>query len=165
VAQLVEALSYKSQRSRFRFPMVSLEFSIDINLQMAIWPWDLTDLSTRGKGGRCLRLTTLPLSCADCLEIWEPRYPGTLRPCPGIALPYLAWRRWVVRFRARPRNRLRRPNGRHSWSGRFSEIPCPCIYPVSIPRPRPARSLFTVSTELLMSDSKPCWKALTFEIC
>jgi hypothetical protein len=30
------------------------------------------------------------------------------------------------------------------------------IHPVSIPRPRPARSLFTVSTELLVSDSKPC---------
>jgi len=26
-----------------------------------------------GKGGRCLRLTTLPPSYADCLEIWEPQ--------------------------------------------------------------------------------------------
>jgi len=25
-----------------------------------------------GKGGRCVGLTTLPPSCADCLEIWEP---------------------------------------------------------------------------------------------
>jgi len=25
-----------------------------------------------GKGGRCVWLTTLPPSCADCLEIWEP---------------------------------------------------------------------------------------------
>ena len=24
-----------------------------------------------GKGGRCVGLTTLPPSCADCLEIWE----------------------------------------------------------------------------------------------
>ena len=32
-----------------------------------------------GKGGRCLRLTTLPPSCDDCLEIWEPQPPGTLR--------------------------------------------------------------------------------------
>jgi len=29
-------------------------------------------------------LTTLPPSCADCLEIWEPQPPGTLRACPGL---------------------------------------------------------------------------------
>ena len=36
------------------------------------------------KGGQCVRLTTLPPSCADCLEIWEPQLPGTLRVCPGL---------------------------------------------------------------------------------
>jgi len=36
-----------------------------------------------GKGSQCVGLTTLPLSCADCLEIWEPQPPGTLRACPG----------------------------------------------------------------------------------
>jgi hypothetical protein len=25
-----------------------------------------------GKDGRCIRVTTLPLSCAECLEILEP---------------------------------------------------------------------------------------------
>jgi hypothetical protein len=29
----------------------------------------------------------LPPSCADCLEIWQPRPPGTLRACYGTALP------------------------------------------------------------------------------
>jgi hypothetical protein len=38
-----------------------------------------------GKGSRCTGLTTLPPSCADCLEIWEPQPPGTLRACNGIA--------------------------------------------------------------------------------
>jgi hypothetical protein len=37
-----------------------------------------------GKGVRCVRLTTLPPSCTDCLEIWEPQHPGTLRECPGL---------------------------------------------------------------------------------
>jgi len=31
-----------------------------------------------GKGGRSIRLTTLPPSCADSLELWEPHPPGTL---------------------------------------------------------------------------------------
>jgi hypothetical protein len=37
-----------------------------------------------GKGGRCVWLTTLPPSCTDCLEIWEPQRPGTLWACPGL---------------------------------------------------------------------------------
>ena len=37
-----------------------------------------------GKGGRCVGLTTLPPSFADCLEIWEPQPPGTLRVCPVL---------------------------------------------------------------------------------
>ena len=31
-----------------------------------------------GKGGRCVGVTTLPPSCAECLEIWEPLPPGPL---------------------------------------------------------------------------------------
>jgi hypothetical protein len=37
-----------------------------------------------GKGGRCVGLTTLPPSGADCLEIWEPQPPGPLRACLGL---------------------------------------------------------------------------------
>jgi hypothetical protein len=37
-----------------------------------------------GKGGRRLGLTTLPHSCADFLEIWEPQPPGTLWAYPGL---------------------------------------------------------------------------------
>jgi hypothetical protein len=35
----------------------------------------------RDKGGRCVGLTTLPPSCADCLEFWETQPPGSLRVC------------------------------------------------------------------------------------
>jgi hypothetical protein len=37
-----------------------------------------------GKGCRCVRLTTLPPSCVDGLEIWEPHPPGTLTACPSL---------------------------------------------------------------------------------
>jgi hypothetical protein len=82
-------------RSRVRFPMVSLEFFIDIILPAAIWPWGWLSLWQKwvpgifpgGKDGRYLDLTYLPPSYADCLEIWEPQPPWTLRACNGNALP------------------------------------------------------------------------------
>jgi hypothetical protein len=56
----------------------------------------------RGKGGRCVGLTTLPPSCADCLEIWEPQPPGTLkdwiglnRDCFFVTTCYLLWS-WLL---------------------------------------------------------------------
>ena len=49
-------------------------------------------MSTRnipwGKGGRCVRLTSLP-SCAESHEIWEPKPPGTLWATPGLLYLYL----------------------------------------------------------------------------
>jgi len=65
---------------------------IDIILPAKLWPCS-DSASNRNeyqehflgvKGGRCVGLTTLPPSCADLLEIWEPQPPGTLRACPGL---------------------------------------------------------------------------------
>jgi hypothetical protein len=88
-------------RSRVRFPMVSLEFFIDIILLAALWSRSLDAASNRnkyqkhllvGKGGRCVELT-LPTSCADFLEIWEPQPPASLwaRNRPEHGLFYLAF--------------------------------------------------------------------------
>jgi len=50
----------------------------------------LTEMSTRniswGKGGRCVGLTTLPPSCADFLEIWNPQ--GLSKPVMGLLYIY-----------------------------------------------------------------------------
>jgi len=51
---------------------------------------DYQEYFLRGKGGWCVGLTTVPHSCADCLEMWELHLPGTLKfcqACLGIALP------------------------------------------------------------------------------
>ena len=46
-------------------------------------------LTAVSKSGRCAELKNLPHSCADCLEIWEPQSPGSLRACSGSALLYV----------------------------------------------------------------------------
>ena len=56
----------------------------------------LTEMSTRNisgaKGGRCVTLTTIPPSCAKCLEIWNLKLlepSGPVQVCNGTVLPFL----------------------------------------------------------------------------
>jgi hypothetical protein len=57
--------------------MVPLESFIDLILPAAPWPWGwlshwhkwIPGISPGGKGGRCVGLTTITSSCAECLEI------------------------------------------------------------------------------------------------
>jgi len=64
--------------------MVSLEFFIDINIPAAIdsasYSNEYQEYFLGGIGDRCVGPTTF----TDCLEIWEPQPPGTLRACPGL---------------------------------------------------------------------------------
>ena len=86
VAQLVEALRYKSEGRGFdpsgrTMSLGSTQPLIELSTRNISWG---------AKGGRCVGLTTLPPSCADCLEIWglnllEPS--GPVQACNGIALP------------------------------------------------------------------------------
>jgi len=60
------------------------------------------NISCGGKGGRCVGLTTLKPSYADCLEIWEPHAPGILRVCPrgdDLPLPLPTIFRKILRHR------------------------------------------------------------------
>ena len=79
-------------RSRIRYPMVSLEFSLTSSLrprhglgvESASNRNECQDYFLVGKGGRCLVLTTLPPSRGFCLEPWETQPRGTLRTCPVL---------------------------------------------------------------------------------
>jgi hypothetical protein len=53
------------------------------------------EISPGGKDGRCVGLTTLPPSCAECLEILEPQPVGNLGVYLGLYrdsfMPYLLY--------------------------------------------------------------------------
>ena len=79
-------------RSRVRFPMCHWNFSLTYSFRLHYGP-GVDSFSDRNehqeyflgvKGDRCVGLTTLPPSCADCLEIWEPQAPRDLRARPGL---------------------------------------------------------------------------------
>jgi hypothetical protein len=80
VVQLVEALLYKLEGSGFD----SWWCHCGPGVCSASNRNEYQEYFLEGKGGRCVGLTTLPHSCADCLEIWEPQPPGTLWACPGL---------------------------------------------------------------------------------
>jgi hypothetical protein len=74
------------ESSRFRFPVRSLQYFLDFIYPARIWPGDQSATNSNecqvhvlgNKGGRCVWLTTLVPSCADCLEIvgsnsWSPQ--------------------------------------------------------------------------------------------
>src|SRR5215475_112494 len=91
VAQLVEALRYKSEGRGFDSRWYHWNFSLTKSFRPQYGP-GVDSASNRneyqgyflgGKGGQCIGLT-LPPSCAVCLEIWESQTLGTLRPCPGL---------------------------------------------------------------------------------
>jgi len=86
MAQLFEALRYKPECQRFDSRWSHWNFSLVYSPRMALRSTqpEYHENFLVGKGGRCVGLTTLPLSCADCLEIWESQAPGTLRACPDL---------------------------------------------------------------------------------
>ena len=92
VAQLVEALRYKPKGRGIDSRWRHWKFSVTLSLQPHYTPGvdsacnrnEYQEYFLGGKGGRCIGLTTAPLSCLACLEIKEPQPPGTLRACPGL---------------------------------------------------------------------------------
>ena len=83
-----------------RSQLVSLEFFIDIKSFRSHYGPGVVSASKRnelpgafpgGKGGRCVRLTTLPPSCAVVVKSWNLNFlepSGPLQACNGTALPF-----------------------------------------------------------------------------
>jgi len=77
LAQLVEALHYSGMVA-CSIPDYVVENLIDMIFPATLrsWGWltsnrnEYQEYFLRGKGGRCVRVTTVAPSCADCLEIW-----------------------------------------------------------------------------------------------
>ena len=82
----------QARRLWFQFPMMSLEFFINLILQPHYGHGDDLPCNRNeyqgyfqwSKCGWCIGLTTLPPSFANCLEIWEPQPPGTLWAWIGL---------------------------------------------------------------------------------
>ena len=92
VAKLIEALRYKPDGRWFDSRWCHWNFSLTLSFRPHYGP-GVDSVSNRhehqeyflgGKVGRCVGLTNLTPSCADCFEICEPQPPGTLRACPGL---------------------------------------------------------------------------------
>jgi len=62
--------------------IVSLKFLKLLNKTYFLWR-EIFNPTPNLKDGRGVGLITLPPSYADCLEIWEPQPPRTLRVCSG----------------------------------------------------------------------------------
>ena len=89
VAQLVEALCYKPEGG---FYSRSYHWNFSLTFLPATGP-EVVSGSNRneyqeyfpgGEGGCCIRIITLPPSCAECHEVWEPQPSRTLTACPGL---------------------------------------------------------------------------------
>jgi hypothetical protein len=98
VVLLVEALRNTLEGRGFNSRWCHWKFLLTYSLRSHYGP-EVDSASNRNeyqgyflgsKGGRCVGLTTLPPSYADCFEIWETQLlepSGSVQACNGIALP------------------------------------------------------------------------------
>ena len=92
MAHLVEALRYQSEVAgsipdvviRIFYWHIPSGPTMALGLTQPLTEMNTINISWGGEGGRCVMLTTLPISCADCLEIWEPQPSETLWVCAGL---------------------------------------------------------------------------------
>jgi len=72
----------KQEISHIMWGLFCVDFKILLKKKQ--WKIKIVVFFPGGKGGGCVTLKTSPPSCVDCIEIWEPQPPGTVRACPGL---------------------------------------------------------------------------------
>jgi len=88
VAQLVEALRYKPEGRGFDSRWCHWNFSSTQSFRSHYGP-GVDSASNRNEYQEYFLGVKAAGAygsqpCADCLEIWEPQPPGTLKACPGL---------------------------------------------------------------------------------
>ena len=92
MAQLLKTPRYRQEGRGFDSLWCHLNFALTQSFRPHCGP-GVDSLSNRneyeeyilgGKGGRCVGLTSVPPTYADCLEIWEPQPPVNFMAYPGV---------------------------------------------------------------------------------
>ena len=70
---------------------IGIFFAVILGSNQSLKEMSTRNISWGDKGGGCIGLTHLPLSCVVRLHFLEPKLPGNLRACTGLSVTTLTF--------------------------------------------------------------------------